>query len=189
MTALALTPPQTIGPFFHYALPLSEGGQLIAPTDPAAVKVGGTVRDGGGQLVPDAMIEIWQANRHGRYAHPEDDRADVELEPGFTGFGRVEVDQDGYYEFVTVKPGVVPAGDGAQQAPHIVLTLHARGVLRHLVTRVYFPDETEANADDPVLDAVGDPNLARRLVAEPVGDGLRFDIHLQGERETPFLAF
>lgn len=188
MTTLPTTPPQTIGPFFHYALPLPDGGHVVAPDDPDAVRIFGTVRDGAGEPIPDAMIELWQANRAGRYAHPEDDRVEPPLEEGFTGFGRVETADGGYYEIVTVKPGRVPGIDGEPQAPHIEVAVHARGVLRHLVTRVYFPDEAEANAADPALNAIGDAERSRLLVARPDGDGLRFDINIQGESETPFFA-
>jgi protocatechuate 3,4-dioxygenase alpha subunit len=186
MPRLGLTPPQTIGPFFHYALPLAEGGRLVADDDPRAIRIVGVVRDGAGAPVSDAMIETWQADAAGRYAHPADDRDGPGHEPGFSGFGRVETDADGAYEIVTVKPGRVPGADGTPQAPHIALMVHARGVLRHLVTRVYFPDEDKANAADPALSAIGDAARAERLVAIPENGGLRFDIHIQGECETPF---
>ena len=102
--------------------------------------------DGDGEPVDDALVEIWQANRHGRYRHPEDTREELPLEDGFTGFGRCPTDAEGRFEFVTVKPGAV---DG--QAPHISVCVLARGLLRHLFTRIYFPDEAEANAADPLL--------------------------------------
>ena len=111
--------------------------------------------DGDGQPVDDALVEIWQANRHGRYRHPEDTREELPLEDGFTGFGRCPTDAEGRFEFVTVKPG---AADG--QAPHIAVCVFARGLLRHLYTRIYFPDEAAANAADPLLASIEDPRLA-----------------------------
>jgi protocatechuate 3,4-dioxygenase, alpha subunit len=176
------TPSQTVGPFFDYALPYEGGERLVSPGDPDAIRIVGAVIDGDGEPVDDALIEIWQANRHGRYQHPEDTREELPLEDGFTGFGRCPTDAEGRYEFVTVKPG---AADG--QAPHISVCVLARGLLRHLYTRIYFPDEAEANAVDPLLSSLP-PDRVATLVAEPVGAGeLRFDIRLQGEGETVFL--
>ena len=101
------------------------------------------------------MVEIWQANAAGRYAHPADTRDDVPVEDGFLGFGRSGTANDGWFEFVTVKPGSVPAADGRPQAPHLVVGIFARGLQKRLVTRLYFPDEEEANAADPVLSELG----------------------------------
>jgi protocatechuate 3,4-dioxygenase, alpha subunit len=180
------TPSQTIGPFYHFSLPFPGGERLIQPDDPDAVRIAGTVYDGAGEPVTDAMVEIWQANRAGRYAHPEDDRDDVPLEEGFTGFGRCPTDGDGRYEFVTVKPGAVPGPEGRTQAPHIDVLIFARGLLRQLVTRIYFPDEEEANAADPVLSSIEDSELRQTLVATDEGNALCFDIYLQGENQTAF---
>jgi protocatechuate 3,4-dioxygenase, alpha subunit len=185
---LGTTPSQTVGPFFGFALPYEAGPLLVPLTDPDTIRIEGIVRDGNGDPVPDALIEIWQANRAGRYAHPSDDRADIPLEEGFVGFGRSATDPEGRYWFATVKPGRVPGPDGELQAPHIAVNVLARGLLRQLPTRIYFPDEAEANAADPVLASIEDPAVRARLVAVADGDGLRFDIRLQGERETPFLA-
>ena len=102
--------------------------------------------DGAGNVLDDALIEIWQANRAGRYRHPEDDREELPLEDGFDGFGRCPTDAEGTFRFVTVKPGAL-----APEAPHINVIVLARGLLRHLFTRIYFPDEAEANASDPLL--------------------------------------
>lgn len=186
---LAPTPSQTVGPFFAYALLDDEGAPLLVePDHPEAIQIKGTVYDGAGDVVPDAMLEVWQANRAGRYAHPEDGREDLPLEEGFTGFGRCGTDGEGRFRFVTVKPGPVPGPDGATlQAPHVAVSVFARGLLKRLATRIYFPDEGEANAEDPVLSSIDDPNLRQTLVARDEGGGvLRFDVHLQGDRQTAF---
>jgi protocatechuate 3,4-dioxygenase, alpha subunit len=184
--ALPPTPSQTIGPFYHFALPFPGGERLVEPDDPDAVRIAGTVYDGAGEPVTDAMVEVWQANRSGRYAHPEDDRDDLPLEKGFTGFGRCPTDGDGRYEFVTVKPGVVPGPDGRPQAPHIDVLIFARGLLRQLVTRIYFPDEEAANSSDLLLSSIEDPAARSTLVARQVDGALEFDIHLQGDNQTAF---
>jgi protocatechuate 3,4-dioxygenase alpha subunit len=180
------TPSQTVGPFFHVAYPLTGIIELIGRDDPDAIVVSGTVSDGEGRPAPDALVEFWQANRAGRYAHPEDDRDDVPLEAGFDGFGRCTTDERGRYELLTVKPGRVPWPSGGMQAPHIAVAVFARGLLKHLVTRIYFPDEPEANESDPVLSSIEDPRARGSLVAQPADGGVRFDIHLQGENETTF---
>ena len=180
------TPSQTIGPFYHFALPFPGGERLVEPDDPDAVRIAGTIYDGAGKPVADAMVEIWQANRSGRYAHPEDDRDDLPLEVGYIGFGRCPTDDDGRYEFVTVKPGAVPCPDGRYQAPHIDVLIFARGLLRQLVTRIYFPDEEAANAADPLLSSIEDPAARSTLVARQLDGALEFDVHLQGENQTAF---
>jgi protocatechuate 3,4-dioxygenase, alpha subunit len=181
-------PSQTAGPFLSIGL-LGDfiGPSLVPEDDPRAIRIRGRVLDGNGDPVPDGFVEIWQANAAGRYAHPEDTRADVPLEEGFLGFGRSGTVDDGWFEFVTVKPGRVPAADGGLQAPHLVVLVFARGLLKQLVTRLYFPDEPEANAADPVLSELDEPERAT-LIAQPVDWGLRFDIRLQGEGETTFFA-
>jgi protocatechuate 3,4-dioxygenase alpha subunit len=181
------TPSQTVGPFFEYALPYPGGERLVDPAAADAIRIGGTVFDGAGDPVDDALVEVWQANRAGRYRHPDDPRVDLPLEDSFTGFGRCPTDAAGRYELVTVKPGAVPGPGGEQQAPHIGVCVLARGLLRQLYTRIYFPDEQEANAADPLLRSIADPALRSSLVARAGGDGLIFDIHLQGERQTAFL--
>jgi protocatechuate 3,4-dioxygenase, alpha subunit len=186
--ALLPTPSQTVGPFFHIGLPDEGMSQLVPPEDPEAVRLHGTVFDGQGKPVDDAMLEIWQANRAGRYAHPEDTREEIPLEEGFHGFGRCGTDAEGRYEFVTVKPGPVPAPGGGLQAPHIEMSVLARGVLKRLATRVYFPDEAEANAADPALASIADPDERATLVAREEDGALRFDIHLQGDRQTAFFG-
>ena len=182
------TASQTVGPFFMIGLPDDGLAELVPLDDPDAIRLGGVVLDGSGEPVDDALIEIWQANRAGRYAHPEDTREEIPLEHGFDGFGRCATDPNGFYGFVTVKPGPVPAPEGGVQAPHIEMSVFARGLLKRLATRVYFPDETEANEADPVLGSIEDPAERSTLVAQPEDGGVRFDIHLQGDRQTTFFS-
>jgi protocatechuate 3,4-dioxygenase alpha subunit len=133
------------------------------------------------------MVEIWQANGAGRYNDPKDDREDLPLDhETFSGFGRSGTGAGGRFSFVTVKPGPVPGPDGGMQAPHIMVSVFARGLLKRVVTRIYFPEEEEANANDPVLSSVEDLGYRRTLVAHDEGDALRFDIYLQGENQTAF---
>jgi protocatechuate 3,4-dioxygenase alpha subunit len=177
------TPSQTIGPFFHAALLDEDRSELVSPDHPEAIMIEGAVYDGEGEPVSDAMVEIWQANGAGRY----DDRQDLPLDPEtFSGFGRSGTDAGGRFSFVTVKPGPVPGPGGEMQAPHIMVSVFARGLLKRVVTRIHFPDEEEANANDPVLSSIEDPELRKTLVAHDEGDALRFDIHLQGENQTAF---
>jgi protocatechuate 3,4-dioxygenase alpha subunit len=183
------TPSQTIGPFFHDALLDEDRSELVSPNDPEAIRIVGTVYDGAGEVVPDAMVEIWQANKAGRYNHPADDRDDMPLEEGFSGFGRSGTDASGGFSFSTVKPGPVPASDGKVQAPHVMVSVFARGLLKRLVTRIYFPDEEEANTVDPVLSSIEDREFRETLIARDEGGVLRFDIHLQGDGQTVFFGF
>jgi protocatechuate 3,4-dioxygenase alpha subunit len=185
-----LTPSQTVGPFFHDALLDEDRSKLVAASHPSAVRIEGTVYDSAGEPVPDAMVETWQANEAGRYADPTDDREDLALDPeAFSGFGRSDTVDGGAFAFVTVKPGPVPGPDGSVQAPHVMVSVFARGLLKRLITRVYFPDEGEANDQDPVLSCIEDPTLRDSLVAREQGGVLRFDIHLQGEDQTAFFQF
>jgi protocatechuate 3,4-dioxygenase, alpha subunit len=180
-----VTPSQTVGPYFAIGVPF-EGGQLIVPEGtPGAIRITGTIYDGRGDLIPDHLIEFWQPDSAGRfkdiYRHGEPSTLE-----GFRGFGRYGVeDGDGTYTMLTVKPGRVPGPNGELQAPHIDVTLFARGMLNRVVTRIYFADETDANATDQVLATVP---AARRntLLAQPTEDGYHFDIHLQGPGETVF---
>lgn len=183
------TPSQTIGPFFHDALLDRDRSELVPPDRPEAIRIVGTVYDGAGEVVPDAMVEIWQANAAGRYNHPADDRNDLPLDEDFSGFGRSGTDDGGEFSFVTVKPGPVPGQDGELQAPHLMVSVFARGLLKRLVTRIYFPDEEEANARDHVLSSIEDRELRKTLIAREEGGALRFDIHLQGEGQTAFFEF
>jgi protocatechuate 3,4-dioxygenase, alpha subunit len=169
------TPSQTIGPFFRFGMDWMVP-DLVAPGGPGAVTVSGRVIDGAGAPVPDALIEIWQADSLGRFP--------PESEPGWTGFGRCLNDGGGEFGFTIVKPGPV---DG--QAPHIDVSVFARGLLQRLVTRIYFPDEGEANEIDPVLCSVPGHAARASLIAAADGGGLRFDIYLQGQLETAFFAY
>ena len=181
-------PSQTSGPFLSIGLLDGYlGSSLVPEDDPRAIRIRGRLLDGNGDPVPDGLVEIWQANGAGRYAHPDDTRDDVLLEEGFLGFGRSGTEEDGWFEFVTVKPGRVPAPDGGLQAPHLVVTVFARGLLKHVVTRLYFPDEVEANAEDSVLLGL-EPDERQTLVARAADGGLRFDIVLQGVDQTTFFA-
>ena len=183
--AVLPTPSQTVGPFFNIGLP-GVDAELVSRDAEGAIRVGGVVYDGEGGVVPDALLEIWQANRSGRYDHPDDPRDDLPLDEGFRGFGRAETGKDGEYGFVTVKPGPVPAPGGARQAPHILVSVFARGLLKHVSTRIYFEDEAEANEADPVLSSV-EADRRETLVATADGaGGYRFDIHLQNPVETVF---
>jgi protocatechuate 3,4-dioxygenase, alpha subunit len=172
------TPSQTIGPFFHDALLDSNYSELVPPDQPEGVTIKGTIYDGAGEVVPDAMVEIWQANRD-----------DLSLDEDFSGFGRSGTDRGGEFSFSTVKPGPVPGLDGQLQAPHVMVSVFARGLLKRLVTRIYFPDEEEANAVDPVLSSIEDQGFRRTLIAHDEGNALRFDIHLQGDGQTAFFEF
>ena len=183
---LGATPSQTVGPFFGFALLATIGNELVPPGTPDAIRLEGVVTDGNGDVVPDAMVEIWQANAAGRYADPGEARAELPLGDGFTGLGRCGT-EDGGFSFLTVKPGRVPSANGTLQAPHIDVSVFARGLLKRVVTRIYFPDEEDANAADPLLSSLA-PDDRATLVAVPDGDALRFDIRLQGEGQTVFLA-
>ncbi len=191
MNTFALTPSQTVGPFFEPCL-LRDDRQcanvLVAPaTEGTRINIEGYVYDGDGQPVPDAMLEIWQANASGRYNHSTDNR-DLPLDPTFTGFGRCGTNDEGAYLFETIKPGAVPYDAQQMQAPHICVAVFARGLLNHLYTRLYFADDP-ANANDPVLMCVPAERRAT-LLAQPVErDGVasyRFDVVLQGAGETVF---
>jgi protocatechuate 3,4-dioxygenase alpha subunit len=179
-----LTPAQTVGPYLSIGLPWSDGPYVLDPSEPGGLWLGGAVLDGAGAAVPDALVETWQADPDGRFDHPDDPRG---RHTAFRGFGRCPTDGDGRWAVHTRKPGPVPAPDGSLQAPHIAVSVFARGLLHRVVTRIYFADEVAANAADPVLAEVP---AARRptLVAEPTGTGYHFDVRLQGNHETVFFA-
>jgi protocatechuate 3,4-dioxygenase alpha subunit len=184
----ATTPSQTVGPYFAIGLPWPEGPHVVAPGTPGAITISGIVSDGAGEPVPDHLIETWQADPDGRFADLHGYGGPSELE-GFRGFARCGAeDGDGRFEIVTVKPGRLALADGRLQAPHLAVTVMARGMLNRVITRIYFDDEAEANDADPILAAV--PAQRREtLIARADGDGgYRFDIRLQGEGETVFFA-
>ncbi len=190
---LGQTPSQTVGPYFTLRLFNDGENVLVAPGQMGErIVIEGRVLDGDRNHIEDALLEIWQANPRGRYRHSDDTR-DLELDDGFTGFGRAVSDfKTGEYRFETVKPGLVPDAEGAFQAPHISLVIQGRGMLNPVFTRIYFSDEDEANRDDLTLRAV--PVERRRtLVAELIDQGdpkvYRFDVLFQGEDETVFFDF
>jgi protocatechuate 3,4-dioxygenase, alpha subunit len=182
----ALTPSQTVGPFFEDGM-LRDPANVIAPesTPGERIRIDGRVIDGDGSPIADAMVEIWQADAEGRYHHP----ADMQLpkEGDFTGFGRSGTDEDGAFWFETIKPGPVPSASGGVQARHLNLCVFARGLLDHLVTRLYFEDEP--NDADKVLSSIPEHRRST-LVARRDGSEdralYRLDIVLQGEGETVF---
>jgi protocatechuate 3,4-dioxygenase, alpha subunit len=182
-----VTPSQTVGPYFGMRLPFPAGPFVVAEGTPGAVTVFGRLYDGAGDPVPDGLVETWQADPAGRFAHPADPRGPVPAgDGGFRGFGRCPTGHDGSYRIVTLKPGPLPFGDGRTEAPHLDVSVFCRGALDRSVTRIYFPGETAANNTDPVLNLVPE-HRRRTLVAVPAGDGLlRFDIRLQGDGETVF---
>jgi protocatechuate 3,4-dioxygenase alpha subunit len=182
-----LTPSQTVGPYFSMRLPWEQGPYVVPEGTPGAVTIYGRLSDGAGAPIPDGMIETWQADPAGRFAHPDDPRGPIpDGDRKFRGFGRAPTAHDGSYKIVTVKPGALPFGDGRTEAPHIDVSVFSRGMIDRTVTRIYFPDEAEANEADPVLAAVPAERRAT-LIAVPAGEGLlRFDVRLQGDNETVF---
>jgi protocatechuate 3,4-dioxygenase, alpha subunit len=186
-----LSPSQTVGPFFLDCLlrPDARRNVLVQPQSVGErIRIEGRVLDGDGVGVPDALVEIWQANSHGRYSHPGDTRGAPALDPNFSGFGRSGTDEAGRYWFETVRPGTVPFDDARMQAPHICVMVFARGLLNHLVTRLYFADEP-ANETDPVLGRVPAARRGTLMARAETVDGrtlYRWDIILQGAGETAF---
>lgn len=185
------TTSQTVGPYLHIGLSGLNCADLTAgltALDTPPVVIEGRVTDGQGKPVPDGMIEIWQADAQGVYQHPDDPRyaGPDAAKSGFTGFGRLPTEPDGSFRITTIKPGRVAGPDGTLQAPHLVVSLFMRGLLKHLSTRMYFPDETQANEQDWILQQVP---AARRatLVAQAGYNGtLRWNVNLQGAGETVF---
>jgi protocatechuate 3,4-dioxygenase, alpha subunit len=170
------TPSQTVGPFFAIELPYAEGPYVVPDGADGAIWLRGRVLDGAGEPIPDALVESWQAGPDGRF------------DGEFGGFGRSGTDAEGAWAILTLKPGPVAAPDGGEQAPHVDLTIFARGLLHQLVTRLYFEDEAEANAADPVLSGLPDDDARATLTAAREDGGYRLDIHLQGPDETVFFA-
>ena len=165
---MSTTPSQTVGPYFSIGLPWPDGPEVVPDGE---VWIRGVVLDGEREPIPDALIETWQADPSGRY----------EVE-GFRGFGRCPTNAAGEYAIRTVKPGAV-----GHQAPHIAVSVFARGLLDRVVTRIYFPEDADAHASDPVLSGL-DEEARATLVAVREDDGYRFDVRLQGPDETTFFA-
>jgi protocatechuate 3,4-dioxygenase alpha subunit len=181
------TPSATVGPYLAIGLAWDDGAYAVAEGTPGALWLRGTVFDGNGDPVPDAMVETWQADPDGHFDHPDDPRGRSTY-PGFRGFGRAQTVDGGEYAVLTLKPGRVPDGEGGLQAPHVDVSVFARGLLDRVVTRIYFADEAEANAEDAVLRTLPDDASRQTLLAQPSADGYRLDIRLQGDAETVFFA-
>lgn len=180
---LTATPGQTVGPFFGYALPFEKGEQLVPVGRADSIRLHGTIYDGNGEAIPDAMLELWQADASG--AVPTEHGSLLRDGYTFTGWGRASVDNVGEYDFTTVEPGVVEEG----KARFFSLVVFARGLLDKLHTRIYLPEDTQAHAADPLLSSLSEDER-RTLIATREADGsLRFDIRLQGEGETVFLDY
>ena len=186
MTELGITPAQTAGPYLRIGLLRNIlTPNVVDPSDPRAIRIRGRLTDAAGDGVPDGMIETWQANAAGRYHHPADDRDELALEDGFLGFGRSGTEDDGRFEIVTVKPGRVPWPTGGMQAPHINVSIFARGLLNRVATRLYF-DGDPANAEDPVLKMVDPARRATLIAKKDAAGAWRLPIHLGGANETVF---
>ena len=185
--SLQATTWQTVGPFFKIGFAWLYRDNLAGPgVSGERVEISGRILDGDGQPVPDGIIEIWQANSQGKYAHPDDPQG-KQVEAGFRGFGRVATDDDGRFRFRTIKPGRVPGPDGKLQAPHLAVSVFTRGLLRRLITRIYFPDES-SNGEDFALKLV-DPERRDTLIATKIkgySGALEWNVRLQGEEETVF---
>jgi protocatechuate 3,4-dioxygenase, alpha subunit len=181
------TASQTVGPFFQIGFERLCCADLAAPgVSGEKIILEGAVLDGDGIPVPDAVLEIWQANAHGKYAHPGD-KQDKPIEAAFKGFGRVATDTSGHFRFTTIKPGAVPGPHGSTQASHLQVSIFMRGLLKRLVTRVYFPDDPR-HPSDPILQLVA-PARRRTLIAKAAPDNggrLFWDVILQGPGETVF---
>ena len=182
---LGPTPSATVGPYLAIGLTWPDGVYAASEGAEGGFWIRGRVLDGNGDVVPDAMVETWQADPDGGFASPEDPRGAASY-PGFRGYARAQT-LSGEFGVFTLKPGRVPDGEGGLQAPHIDVSVFARGLLDRVVTRIYFGDEAEANAEDVVLRGLTD-DQRRTLIAEKSDDGYRFDVHLQGDPETVFFA-
>jgi len=182
---VGITPSQTAGPYFGILLRgRAECRQVSDATRGTRIVIEGRVLDGAGNGINDALIEAWQADANGRYRHPEDCRPEPP-DPAFNGFGWLHTRHDGGYRFETIKPGPVPAPGGGNQAPHIVVSVMARGILTRFITRIYFDDEP-ANAQDPILGMVP-ADRRQTLIARHAGDGRYvFNVVMQGPGETVF---
>ena len=184
--SLQATTSQTVGPYFSIGLTRMKKIDLTGPgVTGEKIIIVGRVLDAAGNGVPDALLEIWQANRHGKYAHPEDTQ-EKPIEAEFQGYGRIPTDENGKYTFATIKPGSVPGPDGKAQAPHIAVSVFMRGLERRLVTRIYFPDEA-ANAGDYILNLVEPARRGTLIAGKAATLGtLEWNVILQGAKETVF---
>jgi protocatechuate 3,4-dioxygenase, alpha subunit len=179
---------QTVGPYLHIGLNWLTTRDIAGKgVKGERLAIAGRLIDGDGEGVNDGLIEIWQANAEGKYAHPEDTQKKP-LEKGWRGFGRIPTDAKGGFRFTTIKPGRVPGPDGGLQAPHLVVSVFMRGMLKHLMTRIYFADESAANAEDPVLKLVP-PARRATLMPKKSGKTLEWNIVLQGKNETVFFDY
>ena len=179
---------QTVGPYLHIGLAWLKTTEIAGKgIKGERVVIAGQLIDGDGVGVNDGVIEIWQANADGKYAHPEDAQKKA-LEKGWRGFGRAFTNAAGGFRFTTIKPERVPALDGRLQAPHLVVAVFMRGMLKHLATRIYFPEETAANAEDPILKLVP-PARRGTLIPKKKGKALDWNIVLQGKNETVFFDY
>ncbi|MFP5311138.1 MAG: protocatechuate 3,4-dioxygenase subunit alpha [Actinomycetes bacterium] len=187
-TKLVPTPGQTVGPFYGFALPFEKDNELLPPGFPGSIRLQGTVYDGAGHPIPDAILEIWQPDADGKVVQ----RTGSLVRDGytFTGWGRAAVGNSGIFTFTTVNPGPTTAVPGkAAAAPFISVVLFARGLTNRLFTRIYLPEDTEALAKDPLLSSL-EPERRKTLIARRDPDGgLTWDIRLQGQDETVFLDF
>ncbi len=179
---------QTVGPFFHIGLDwLSTRDIAARGAKGERLAIEGRLLDGEGVGVSDGLVEVWQANSRGKYAHPEDQQKKP-LERAFRGFGRIPTDDRGAFRFTTIKPGRVPGPGGMLQAPHLVVAVFMRGLLKHLATRIYFPDE-QGNAEDPLLKLVPAARRATLIAKRSSKGALEWNIILQGKNETVFFDF
>ena len=182
MTVPPLTPAQTVGPFLSLGLAWPDGPCVVDPGTSGAIRIAGRLLDGRNDPVADGLIETWQADPEGRFPQS------IDTNGAFRGFGRSLTNPQGAWEIVTLKPAPLPTADGRTEAPHLDVCVFARGLLHRLMTRIYFADEAEANAADPILSGLPDDAARTTLVAQAVDGGYRIDLHLQGPHETVFFA-
>ncbi|MBO0867970.1 MAG: protocatechuate 3,4-dioxygenase subunit alpha [Micromonosporaceae bacterium] len=182
---LGLTPSQTVGPYLRLVLPWPDGPDVVPEGTPGSFVLSGRLLDGHGDPVPDGLVETWQADPAGRFNHPDDPRGAASGPASFRGYGRCPTDDDGRFWIRTLKPGPLPTPEGGQEAPHLDVSVFARGILVRMATRCYFSDEEAANRADPVLSTV-EEDRRETLVATAESGGYHWDIVLQGPGETVF---
>lgn len=186
--SLEQTASQTVGPYFCIGFDNNVITDIAVGAQGERIVIHGQVFDGAGAPVPDAVIETWQADANGRYPHPEDPQA-AQAQPGFHGFMRALVNDQGEFTLTTIKPGRVPGPGGREQAPHLSVNVLMRGLLKQAPTRLYFSDETTANAEDPVLALLPAARRATVIATQRAPGAYRWELHMQGERETVFLFY